>query len=125
MKKTVGELVNEQALAAGYSPVFGKGLISPMNEAFETMRELSDKLQEPMKSVAVIAKSLQPQLDVIEKMKLPEIGNLSNLMIGPVIPESLRDEDGEFYIPPITRPVQEVRIVNPEVLNQPAPQEIP
>lgn len=67
-----------------------------------------------MRAVAKVTEAVRPQIEAMQKMKLPE---MTNLLVGPVIPNSLRDEDGEFYLPPMSRPVQEVRIVNPEVFS--------
>jgi len=125
MKKTVGDLINEQIeqnRGSERTIKLPKNWVSPLAETFETMEKLSKQMEEPMRAVARVTEAVQPQIDAIQKMKLPD---MTNLITGPVIPDRLRDEDGELYIPPITRPVQEVRIVNPEVLNQSTPQETP
>ena len=111
MKKTVGELIQEQALEAGYNPDFTKGLISPMAKAFETVRELSEKMEAPLKAVASVSDSIKPQLDAIQNLKLHNIAKHSTRS---VIPDSFYDEKDEFFIPQIVQPVQEVRIMNPE-----------
>lgn len=123
MKKTVGDLINEeieQHRDGERSIELPKDWVSPVAEAFKTMQELSGRLEEPMKAAAKVAEAVQPQIDLMQKMKLPD---MSGIMTGPIIPDRLRDEDGELYIPPMTRPVQEVRIVNPEAFNQSHTQE--
>lgn len=121
---TVGELVHKQALEAGYSPAFASTLISPANDAFKALRELSVTLEKPMKMAAEAFKHIQPQLKVIEEMNLPEkLKYLQEPIVGitlseiaaqrsSLIPSSFYNEDNELLIPQFTNPVQEVRIVN-------------
>lgn len=121
---TVGELVHKQALEAGYSPAFASTLISPANDAFKALRELSGTLEKPMKMAAEAFKHIQPQLKVIEEMNLPEkLKYLQEPIVGitlseiatqrsSLIPNSFYNEDNELLIPQFTNPVQEVRIVN-------------
>jgi len=123
---TVGELVHKQAIEAGYSPAFASTLISPANDAFKALRELSGTLEKPMKMMAEVAKSIQPQLKIIEEMNLPEkLKYLQEPIAGitlpeivaqrsSLIPDSFYNEDNELLIPQFTNPVQEVRIVNVE-----------
>lgn len=125
---TVGELVHKQALEAGYSPAFASTLVSPANEAFKSIQELSGTLERPMKMMAEAFKNIQPQLKAIEEMNLPEklkyfqepiAGiNLSEIATrrSSLIPDSFYNEDNELLIPQFTKPIQEVRIVNVEDL---------
>lgn len=121
---TVGELVHKQAIEAGYSPAFSSTLISPANDAFKALRELSGTLEKPMRMMAEVAKSIQPQLKIIEEMNLPEkLKYLQEPIAGitlseivahrsSLIPDSFYNEDNELLVPQFTNPVQEVRIVN-------------
>lgn len=111
---TVGELIQKQALEAGYSPEFAKGLISPANESVKKMSELSLTLEKPMKIVAEVTERIRPQLDILEKIRLP---NVSNYQTHPSIMNSFYGEDNELLIPQFTNPVQEVRIVNVDEIN--------
>ncbi len=121
---TVGEQIYKQAVEAGYSPAFASTLVSPANEAFKSIQEVSGSLERPMEMMAELFKTIQPQLKVIEEMNLPEklkyfqepiagitlpelIAERSSL-----IPSSFYGEDNELLIPQYTNPVQEVRIVN-------------
>ncbi len=106
---TVGELIEKQAIEAGYNPNFAKGLVSPMTKAIETMRELSEKLEEPMKSVSAAAEMIRPQIEAIQKMKLP---NMAEYKPYSLIPDSFYNENNELLVPQFVNPVQEVRIVN-------------
>ncbi len=121
---TVGELVHKQAIEAGYSPAFASTLVSPANEAFKSIQELSRTLEKPMKIAAEAFKNIQPQLKIIEEMNLPEklkyfqepIAGITLPEIvahrSSLIPDSFYNEDNELLIPQYTNPVQEVRIVN-------------
>lgn len=111
MKLTVGELVKAQAIADGIKPELIERALNPLGPTLEAMRNVTKKMEEPMRAATKIAESLQPQIEAIQKMKLSTSGDLVTRSF---IPDSMRDEDGEFFIPQITRPVQEVRIVNPE-----------
>lgn len=118
MKKTVGDLINEQIeqnRGSESTIKLPKNWVSPLAETFETMEKISKQIEEPMRAAAKVAAAVQPQIDLMQKMKLPD---MSGIMTGLIIPDRLRDEDGELYIPPLVRPAQEVRIVNPESLNQ-------
>lgn len=117
---TVGELVYKQAVEAGYDPERAEGFVSPLNEALESYRKMSaeiyDQLQEPMRkateAASTMAEAIRPQMEMISKIRIPAL---------PTIPSYLLNEDGEYALPEFTRPVQEVRIVNPEVFAVPAP----
>ncbi len=121
---TVGEQIYKQAVEAGYSPAFASTLVSPANEAFKSIQEVSGSLERPMEMMAELFKTIQPQLKVIEEMNLPEklkyfqepiAGiNLPELIAerSSLIPSSFYGEDNELLIPQYTNPVQEVRIVN-------------
>ena len=125
MKKTVGDLINEQVKQQRdieRTVVLPKDWVSPMAKVFETMQEISGRLEEPMRAAAKVAETVQPQIDAIQKMNLPDISNLVNT---PIIPDSIRGENGDFFIPQPIRPIQEVRIVNPEILGRADTQEEP
>lgn len=115
---TVGELAYKQAIEQGYNPNFAKGLISPLNNALESYRKLSETiLSEPMKraieATRSMAETLRPQMEAmnrLSKISFPEMPTL------PAIPSHFYDEEDEFTLPVITRPVQDVRIVNAEDL---------
>jgi hypothetical protein len=111
MKITVGELVKAQAIADGIRPELIQNVLNPLGPTLEAMRNVTKKMEEPMKAAAKIAESLQPQIDAIQKLKLSARGDLVTRSF---IPNSMRDESGEVFIPQLTRPVQEVRIVNHE-----------
>lgn len=111
MKKTVGDLIDEQVRAHERVTQMSKDWVSPLTKTFETVQKLSDQMEGPMKAFAKTAATVQPQVDAIKRFD-------SNLLTIPSLPDSMRDENGDIFIPPLTRPVQEVRIVNPEVLNQ-------
>jgi len=114
---TVGELVYKQAVEQGYNPNLAKGLISPLNNAMESYSKLSETLHEPMKRAAEVAYSmaetLRPQMEAmnrLSKISFPEMPTL------PAIPSHFYDEENELVLPVLTRPVQDVRIVNAEDL---------
>ena len=109
---TVGELIEQQALAAGYSPSSAKALVFPVNEAAKTMSELSVTLEKPMKMMAEMAESIKPQLEVLKDIKFPDISNYKSSFI----PDSFYNEQNELLVPQFINPVQEVRIVNVEDL---------
>jgi hypothetical protein len=71
--------------------------------------EIYDELQEPMRKVTEaankMAEAIRPQMEMISKIRIP---------VFPTIPSYLLNEEGEYTLPEFTRPVQEVRIVNPE-----------
>ena len=105
---TVGELIEQQALAAGYSPSSAKALVFPVNEAAKTMGELSATLEKPMKMMAEMRESIKPQLEVLKGIKFPDISNYKSSWI----PDSFYNEQNELLVPQYINPVQEVRIVN-------------
>lgn len=124
---TVGELVYQQAIKDGFDPSLAERLVSPLSKvaesyqkAFETMREpmkavstMVETMQEPIKRIYSAAESMRPQLESMNKLQLPAIPELPSRAF---MPSYMYDEDGEFTLPEFVRPVQEVRIVNPEVL---------
>lgn len=112
---TVGELVYKQAVEQGYSPNLVKGLVPSLNNALESYRKLSETMQEPMRRAAEVAHSmsetLKPQMEAmsrLSKISFPEMPTL------PAIPSHFYDEEDELVLPALTRPVQDVRIVNAE-----------
>lgn len=117
MKKTVGELVKEKAIADGIDPELIERALKPLGPTLASISRLTKDLEGPMKTVMEARKSIQPQLDAISKIKLPvipEMPELPDFSMPSYLPSSLYDEDGEFTLPEMVRPVQEVRIVNPE-----------
>lgn len=111
MKITVGELVKAQAIADGIRPELIQNALNPLGPTLEVMRSVTKNLEEPMKAVAKVAEAVQPQIEAIQKMKLYAGGDLVTKSF---ITDSMRDKNGEVFIPQITRPIQEVRIVNLE-----------
>lgn len=106
---TVGELVYKQAVENGYNPTFAEGLISPLNNAVEAYQKVFETMREPMKTVSSIVEHIRPQMEAISKIQLPTLPTL------PAIPSYLHyDEEDGLALPVLTRPVQEVRIMNPE-----------
>lgn len=129
---TVGELVYLQATKDGYNPddisPELKKVAESYQRAFDTMREpmkavssMVETMQEPMRRAAQAASSmaeaLEPQMRMISKIQLPSFPALPSLSF---MPSYIYDEEGEFTLPEMIRPVQEVRIVNPEDLALPA-----
>lgn len=115
---TVGELVYQTAIRDGYNPEAIspelKKIAEVYQRVFDTMREpmkrvseMAESMQEPIKRIYSVAESVRPQMEALSKIQLPSRS---------FIPSYMYDEDGEFTLPVFTRPVQEVRIVNPEVL---------
>lgn len=106
---TVGELVYKQAVQSGYNPTFAEGLISPLNNAVEAYQKVFETMREPMKTVSSIVEHMQPHLEAVSKIQFPTLPTL------PAIPSSLYyDEKDEIAFPVLTRPIQDVRIVNHE-----------
>ena len=106
---TVGELVYKQALDAGYDPHLADKLISPVSKVLEAHQKIVDRMQEPAKKLTAVAEHIQSQFDIASKIKIPEITTSS------IFPDSYYDEDGEpLYLSALQKPIQEVRIVNPE-----------
>ena len=105
---TVGELVYQTAIKEGYNPTFAEGLISPLNNAVEAYQKVFETIREPMKNVASMVEHIRPQIEAISKIQFPTLPTL------PTMPSSFYDEDDEFTLPALTRPIQEVYIVNPE-----------
>lgn len=106
---TVGELVYKQAVESGYNPTFAEGLISPLNNAIEAYQKVFEHMREPLKTVNSVIESIRPQMEVMAKMSIPSISQITM----PALSETLDEEDG-YFMPALIRPVQEVRIVNPE-----------
>ena len=106
---TVGELVYKQAVESGYNPTFAEGLISPLNNAVEAYQKVFEHMREPLKTISSVIESVRPQMEVMAKMSIPSISQIAM----PTLPATL-DEDDDYFIPALIRPVQEVRIVNPE-----------
>ncbi len=106
---TVGELVYQTAIKEGYSPTFAEGLISPLNNAVEAYQKAFEYIREPLKTVSSVIESVRPQMEAMAKLPLPSIPQITM----PALPETFDEEDG-YFMPVLTRPVQEVRIVNPE-----------
>src|SRR3989344_515615 len=115
---TVGELVYQTAIKDGYNPEEIppelKKIAEVYQRVFDTMREpmkrvseMAESMQAPIKRIYSVAESVRPQMEALSKIQLPSRS---------FIPSYMYDEDGEFTLPEFTRPVQEVRIVNPEVL---------
>jgi hypothetical protein len=125
---TVGELVYLQTTKDGYNPEDIspelKKVAEAYQKAFDTMREpmkavssMVETMQEPMRRAAQAASSmaeaLEPQMRRISKIQLPSFPTLPSMSF---MPSYMYDDEGEFTLPELIRPVQEVRIVNPEVL---------
>lgn len=100
---TVGELVYKQAIEQGYNPDLFKGLVSPLNKAMESYREAFEKMKEPLRRANLAIDSMRPQIEAIQKMKLP---NMSE-----IFPAYMHDEQGELILPEFNN-VQDVRIIN-------------
>lgn len=114
---TVGELVYKQAVEQGYNPAFAKGLVSPLNNALESYRKLSETMQEPMRraleATHSMSEAIKPQMESLRKLSeisLPEMPTM------PALPSSVYDERDEFILPEFNT-VQDVRIVNAEDLS--------
>lgn len=125
---TVGELVYLQTTKDGYNPEDIspelKKVAEAYQKAFDTMREpmkavssMVETMQEPMRQAAQAASSmaeaLEPQMRRISKIQLPSFPVLPSMSF---MPSYMYDDEGEFTLPELIRPVQEVRIVNPEIL---------
>jgi hypothetical protein len=108
---TVGELVYKQAVEQGYNPDFAKGLVSPLNKAMESYQKVFEDMKEPLKVVNRVVDSIRPQLEAMSKISFPILPSMPSF---PTIPASFYDVDDELIIPAFTRPIQEVRITNPE-----------
>lgn len=106
---TVGELVYKQAIESGYNPTSAEGLISPLNDAVEAYQKVFEHMREPLKTISSVIESVRPQIEAVAKMSTPSISQITM----PTLPTIPDEEDG-YFIPALTRPVQEVRIVNPE-----------
>ncbi|MCU0660167.1 MAG: hypothetical protein MUD00_00940 [Candidatus Pacebacteria bacterium] len=65
----------------------------------------------PIQMAAQMAERMQPQIETTRKMAFPRMAEFSE-SISRI--SSLYDKEEEFVIPAFTRPIQEVRIVNPE-----------
>jgi len=105
---TVGELVYKQAIEQGYNPDLFKGLVSPLNKALASYREAFERLKEPIDRASSAIDSIRPQIETIQKMKLPDLSG--------VIPSYMYDEQGEFDLPEFNN-VQDVRIINTEEIS--------
>ena len=121
---TVGELVYQTAIKDGYNPEEIspelKKIAEVYQRVFDTMREpmkrvseMAESMQEPIKRIYSVAESVRPQMEALSKIQFPVIPELPSKSF---MPSYMYDEEGEFTLPEFTRPVQEVRIVNPEVL---------
>lgn len=129
---TVGELVYQTAIKDGYNPEEIspelKKIAEVYQRVFDTMREpmkavsaMAESMQEPIRRIYSVAESVRPQMEALSKIQFPVIPELPSRSF---MPSYMYDEEGEFTLPEFTRPVQEVRIVNPEVLSlAPATQE--
>jgi hypothetical protein len=106
---TVGESIYKQAVENGYNPTFAEGLISPLNNAVEAYQKVFEHMREPLKNISSVIESVRPQMEAMAKMSIPLISQITM----PKYPETLDGEDG-YFMPTLIRPVQEVRIVNPE-----------
>jgi hypothetical protein len=106
---TVGELVYQQAIENGYNPTFAEGLVSPLNNAVESYQKVFENMREPLKAISSVIESVRPQMEAMAKMSIPSISQITM----PTLPATFNEEN-ELFIPVLTRPVQEVRIVNPE-----------
>ncbi len=115
---TVGELVYQQAVTAGYNPRFAEGLVSPLNKAMESYQKVLETMREPMKKMSSVVEHIRPKLDALSKIQFPTIPELPSRSF---IPSSFYDENDELIMPVLARPIQEVRIVNPEDLAIAAP----
>lgn len=96
---TVGELVYKQAIEQGYNPDLFKGLVSPLNNAMESYKKVYESLKEPLARVNSTIDSVRPQIEAMQKMKLPNISE--------IIPAYMYDEQGEFTLPEFNK-VQDV-----------------
>ncbi len=108
---TVGELVYQIATKDGYNPALPAGLTSSLQNIAETYQKVFDNMREPLKTVTSMVEQMQPQLQALSKMQLPRIPDLYSPSF---IPSSFYDDENQIILPALTRPVQEVRIVNPE-----------
>ncbi|MFA5319005.1 MAG: hypothetical protein WC387_01410 [Candidatus Paceibacterota bacterium] len=106
---TVGESIYKQAVENGYNPTFAEGLISPLNNAVEEYQKVFEHMREPLKNISSVIESVRPQMEAVARMSIPSISQITM----PKYPETLGGEDS-YFMPTLTRPVQEVRIVNPE-----------
>jgi hypothetical protein len=106
---TVGDLVYKQAIESGYNPTFAEGLISPLNDVVEAYQKVFEHMREPLKTVNSVIESVRPQIEAMAKMSIPAISQITM----PTLPETLGEEEG-YLMPSLIRPIQEVRIVNPE-----------
>lgn len=122
---TVGELVYQTAIKDGYNPEEIspelKKIAEVYQRVFDTMREpmkavsaMAESMQEPIKRIYSVAESVRPQMEALSKIQFPVIPELPSRSF---MPSYMYDEEGEFTLPEFTRPVQEVRIVNPEILS--------
>lgn len=100
---TVGELVYKQAIEQGYNPDLFKGLVSPLNNAMESYKKVFESLKEPLSRVNSAVDSIRPQMEAMQKLKLPDMSG--------VVPAYMYDEQGEFTLPEFNK-VQDVRIIN-------------
>jgi hypothetical protein len=118
---TVGELIHQQAIKDGYNPEQLspelKKVAESYQKVFESVREpmkavysMVETMQEPMrqaaKAASSVAEAFGPQMETIRRIQ----NSTSS-----IIPSSFYDEDNELILSSaFIRPVQEVRIINPE-----------
>lgn len=101
--------ISNQALAT-------RSLISPLtlNRTAEAYKKVMENMEGPLRSFNLAVKSLRPQIEAINKMRIPEIPT----MLSPLY------EQEELSIPAtLTRPIQDVRIINAEDIVIPAVKE--
>lgn len=110
---TVGELVYKQAIEQGHNPDLFKGLVSPINKAMESYKKVFESLKEPLSQVNSAVESMRPQIEAVQKMRIPD-------MTG-ILPSYMYDEQAEFTLPEFNK-VQDVRIINTDEITS-APKE--
>jgi hypothetical protein len=114
---TIGELVYKQALENGYDPEKITGIFSPIQESIkkslESYRRVIEDMEAPLKKVNSAVESIRPQLDIVNRIKIPTLPKIPELpeMSMPVS-ELLED----YYIKPQDR-VQKVEVINPSAFS--------
>lgn len=102
---TVGELVYQKAIEAGYDPHLATGLAPSLEKALASYKKIFEDLREPMKTVSSAVESLRPQLDAVKRISFPTI---------PALPAITEYTEDDSYFPSLIQPVQDVRITNLE-----------
>ena len=116
---TVGELVYQQAIEAGYDPnsTSLKGFISPittMMQKMESYQQAFEKMTAPLTHTKKTFDAVQSCAETLSKIKVPKL---------PPIPSHFYNTDEEMTFSPM-RSVQDVRVINTEeVSSTPAKQE--